>query len=136
MAVKKAKPKKAIAKDKPKKEKKGKQEPKPKKLDPLRASIFYRSIAETLQNTAFEGEFDLPTMLMRHLDKSHPDYSLGLHRAYYLPVATTPPFYPKNTSRGMMIFNNQSSLLLSAIMGEGIPLKLHEYDPPACKKHR
>lgn len=133
------KPKKAVAKAKSKEKKpkgKAKVEVKPKKLDPLRASIFYRSIAETLQHIAFEGEFDLPTMLTRHLDKSHPDYPLGLHRAYYMPIATTARFYPKNSERALILFNNQASIILPAIMGEGIPLKLKEYDPPFCKKHR
>lgn len=140
MAVKKVKPKKAV-KAKTKAEAKGKErqkkiQEKPKaKPDPLRPSIIMRSIAETLQNCALDGEFDLPSILTRQLEKSHPDFSLGLHREYYIPVLSNPPFYPKTSDRAMQIFMNQATVVSPAIIGEGISRREKEFDPPLCKEH-
>lgn len=112
--------------------KKEKQQPKPP--NPLRSSIIVRSIAETLQNTTLgDGEFDLPSILMRTLDKNDPKYSLGLHREPYIPMVYNASFYGKTSERAMMIFMNQATVVAPAIIGEGIPRKLKELDPPLCK---
>lgn len=135
--VKKAKPKamtKAEAKGRAR-QKKIKEKPKAKP-DPLRPSIIVRSIAETLQNVCVDGEFDLPSILTRQLEKSHPDYHLGLHREYYIPITTNVSYYDKNSERAMQIFLNQAGLIAPALMSEGIPRREKELDSPFCREHR
>jgi hypothetical protein len=141
MVVKKAKPTKAVkAKTKAeadgKKKKKKIKEKVPPKPDPLRPSIIMRSIAETLQNCCIDGEFDLPSMLTRTLDKSDPKFRLGLHRETYIPVTTNVSFYDKGSERAMQIFDNQATVVSPALIGEGIPRREKEFNPPFCKEHK
>lgn len=124
---------KAEAKGKERK-KKIQEKPKPKP-DPLRPSIIMQSIAETLQNVCIEGEFDLPSMLVRQLDKSHPDYNLGLHRKYYIPITTNVSYFDKTSEHAMQIFLNQATVISPALIGEGIPRREKEFDLPLCKDH-
>jgi hypothetical protein len=121
---KKAKPVKAKAKKQPK----IKPEPKPK----FSAALLIKLMAETLQNTS-DGEFNLPSWLIRYTDKNHPKHHLGLHREYYIPVRKDLHFYGSDTDEAMRIYEFQAGVMLSAIFGEGITIKEHKYDIPLCR---
>lgn len=120
----KKKPVKAIKSSKPIKAKKP---PKPPSL----RKIIYNSIAETLQANS-EGEFDLPSILTRYNEKSHPKHKMGLHREFYIPVGTRVPFYPPTGERAFILFQNQAGIVLNAF-GEGILIKDKEFNLPLCE---
>lgn len=121
--------KKAVkAKSKVKKEK---APPKPK----VTAKQIYEIVSETLQHNS-SGEFDLPSILVRYLDKSDPRSKLGLHREYYVPVGKSAPFHLPDTPQAEMIFKNQASQILQAMLGEGVPVREKRFDPPFCKEHK
>lgn len=105
-------------------------QPKPK----VTAKQIHEIIAETLQANS-EGEFDVPSVMVRYLDKSHPKHKLGLHREYYLPAGANIPFYPPTSSRAMDLFRNQASMVLPALIGEGVTVREKEFDPPFCDEH-
>lgn len=132
MKPKKAKPVKAVKAVQKAAKKVKEKKPKPPSL----GRLVFDSIMDTLENTVLsDGEFDLPSILTRQLDKSHPDFKLGLHREYYIPTYN-PPYYLKGQSRIKDLFNNQATIILPAIMGEGIKLKKEELDYPMCKACR
>lgn len=111
-------------------EKKKKVKPKPK----ITARQVYEIIAETLQANS-EGEFDLPSMMTRYLDKSDPRSKLGLHREYYIPPGNI-PFYSNTSEKAMTLYRNQASTILPALAGEGIKLRIKKFDLPLCEEHR
>lgn len=121
---------KATKAKKPKK--KAEQKPKPIPI----GRLVYNSIVDTLEhNVLAGGEFDLPTILTRYLDKSHPKYNLGLHREYYLPLTGNAHFYRKGDSALRSILETQAGIIIMAI-GEGIPVRKHEFDLPLCEEHK
>jgi hypothetical protein len=117
------------------KPKKGKAKPKKvKKQKPkITGKQIYEIVAETLQHNS-DGEFDLPSVMVRYLDRSHPRHRLGLHREYYIPARDI-KYYPPSSEFANTIFHNQASMILPAIVGEGYPITEKEYDPPFCSKH-
>lgn len=106
---------------------KAKKPPKPLSLK----RIIYNSIAETLQANS-DGEFDLPSILTKYNEKSHPKYKLGLHREFYTPAESRIPFYSPNSEKAFTLFQNQASIILGAF-DEGIIVKDKKFKPPLCE---
>lgn len=127
-AVKKAKPVKAVKKAvKAKKAKK-------KENNKITARQIYEIVAENLQANS-DGEFDLPSVLVRYTDKSHPKYSLGLHREYFVSNSSSAKFYPSDTEKAEVLFHNQASVAMGAF-GEGIKVRYKKFQLPLCKDCR
>lgn len=106
---------------------------KAKKVKPIsKSKLVFNSIAETLQANS-PGEFDLPSILTRYNEKSHPKHKLGLHREFYISSAINPKFHESDTMAAKTLFQNQASIIASAILGEGIPIKDKVFDLPLCK---
>jgi hypothetical protein len=105
---------------------------KKKKETPLAYTI-YKSIIETLEhNSLGGGEYDLPSILTRVLDRSDPRYKLGLHREYYIPISGTAPYNRVGESGLRTMLSNQAGLVLPAF-GEGIKVKKVDPDLPLCE---
>lgn len=94
-------------------------------------SILVQTIAETLQANS-DGEFELPSVLMRYTDKSHPKYRLGLHREMYVP-STRVSFYPPKDQRAKEIFKFQAAMVAEAIVSEGFPVKNKKFNLSFCE---
>lgn len=114
---------------------------KPGKIKPIKAkkikkkkvsqyTIITNIIAETIQANS-DGEFDLPSSLVRYIDKSHPRFKYGLHRESYVPAGKSVPYYSSDDPRGMQICRFFAGVV-SGALGEGIPVKNHKFSPPLC----
>lgn len=110
---------------------------KKKVAKPLKPKItarqIYEIIAETLQANS-DGEFDVPSMIVRYLDKSHPKAKYGLHREFYIPALRELRFYPNTSTQAMTVYHNQASQVLPAF-SEGVRVREVDLEPPTCSEH-
>lgn len=105
---------------------------KEKKRKPLGINtVIFNTIAETLQANS-DGEFDLPSDLVRYMDRKHTRFKYGLHREFYVPEGKVIPYYNRDDPKAMNLYRNHSSMIMSAL-GEGIKIREHNFDPPFCE---
>lgn len=92
-------------------------------------------MADTLQNDSLGGEFDLPSVLRRYLDKSDPRSKWGLHREFYIPFNRI-PFHDANSEVARQIYEFQAFISSSALLTDGIPIKEQDIQMRMCKDCR
>lgn len=107
--------------------------PEKKKRKPSLGHMIYNTMIETLEfNSLGGGDFNLPSILTRYLDKNDPRHQLGLHREYYIPIYGTAPFYRVGEERLRMMLGNQAGLVMPAF-SEGFEIKqIDDPDVPLC----
>lgn len=129
-------PQKAFKANKVQKVKPG-QRPKPQpaakpKTNKLTARKIVEIVAETLQNNSAEGEYDLPSWLIKY--SSGPKAYLGLHREFYLPVGSTPKLYPANSAKAMDLFRYQAAAVVSGLLEGGFKFQETAQDFKLCEE--